>query len=92
LHEVVSEPVLVFFPYYPRIFENFGRYPFISDLLPKSLFVMKLKLVARQNFEQSAPLLVPEGARLVGVQDTIQIVGFGACEITDTKLINTTKH
>ena len=63
LQEIVREPVLCYFPYHPRIFENFGEYPFASDLLPKSLFVRKLKLVAWELFGASCPHLVPPTAR-----------------------------
>jgi MinD-like ATPase involved in chromosome partitioning or flagellar assembly/uncharacterized protein YjbI with pentapeptide repeats len=62
LQEVVQERVLAYLPYHPRIFENFGKYPFVSDLLPRSLFVRKLKLIGRELFHDSHPELIPSPA------------------------------
>ena len=38
------------FPYNDTIFKNFGKYPFWEDLLPKSLFVKKMKLLSWRLF------------------------------------------
>ena len=60
--EIIKEPILCYFPYDPRVFENFGRYPFISDLLPRSLFVKKLKLLSYLLFTDGAKELVHPSA------------------------------
>lgn len=39
------------FLYNERIFRNFGKYPFWEDLLPKSMFVKKMKLLSWQLFK-----------------------------------------
>jgi cellulose biosynthesis protein BcsQ len=38
------------FPYNENIFKNFGKYPFWEDLIPKSLFVDKMKLLSWKIF------------------------------------------
>jgi MinD-like ATPase involved in chromosome partitioning or flagellar assembly len=63
LERVIGEVVLCYFPYHPRIFENFGRQAFISDLLPRSLFVKKLQLLAYLLFKDRNDELIPEKAR-----------------------------
>lgn len=63
LERVIDEVVLCYFPYHPRIFENFGRQAFISDLLPRSLFVKKLQLLAYFLFKDRNDELIPEKAK-----------------------------
>ncbi|UCG62450.1 MAG: AAA family ATPase, partial [Candidatus Zixiibacteriota bacterium] len=63
LHKVVNEIVLAYFPYHRRIFESFGNYPFISDLLPRSLFVRKLELLTLLLFIDRQPQLVKSKVR-----------------------------
>jgi MinD-like ATPase involved in chromosome partitioning or flagellar assembly len=51
LEKAVSGTILCYFPFNRRIFQNFGKYPYISDVLPKSLFVKKMQLLAYAIFK-----------------------------------------
>jgi cellulose biosynthesis protein BcsQ len=48
------------FPYHEKIFENFGKHPFWEDLLPNSLFIKKMNLLAWQIFIKKNPKLLTE--------------------------------
>lgn len=58
LVEAVNEIVLCHFPYHDRIVETFGNYPFISDLIPRSLFVRKLELLTYLLFKGNMDHLI----------------------------------
>jgi MinD-like ATPase involved in chromosome partitioning or flagellar assembly len=62
IERIIKEPIYCYFPYHPRVFENFGRYPFVSDLLPRSLFVKKLKLLTYLLFNDNNRSLVDHAA------------------------------
>ena len=48
---IADRIILCYFPYHERIFMTFGTYPFISDLLPRSLFTRKLELLTYLLFK-----------------------------------------
>lgn len=59
IEDAVNEAILCYFPYNSTIFQNFGKYPFLSDLIPRSLFVKKLKLLAYFLFKGRFDNLLP---------------------------------
>jgi len=58
LEKELNEAILCHFPYHEKIFENFGKYPFISDLIPGSLFDRKLELLTYLLFKGSNDNLI----------------------------------
>lgn len=64
IEDAINEAILCYFPYNATIFQNFGKHPFLSDLIPRSLFVKKLKLLAYFLFKgRFDHLLFPKVSR-----------------------------
>jgi len=63
LEKEIGEAVLVHIPYNEKIFENFGIYPFISELLPQSLFVKKIELLIYILFKNDAEDLIKSNVK-----------------------------
>jgi len=58
LESAMGEIALCYFPYNERVAETFGKHPFISDLIPRSLFVRKLELLTSLLFKGSMDHLI----------------------------------
>jgi hypothetical protein len=63
IEKAVNEAILCHFPYHDRIFDNFGLYPFVSDLIPQSLFVRKLELLTFLLFKDNMDHLIKPKVR-----------------------------
>lgn len=55
--------ILAYFPYHSHVFESFGKVSLISDVIPKSLFVRKLKLLAYNLLSDEHADLIPASVR-----------------------------
>lgn len=63
LQSEIEDSVLAHFPYNDRIFQHFGKYPFMTELLPNSLFSKKFELLSRLLFEEKRPELIKPKVR-----------------------------